>query len=99
MDVRAENLRILESLRLAIFLSKTTQRAIERHAGFSGGYLSQLLGGTVDLKLWQLLAMVVAFVAVAQSRRDPPTGPRLTITFPETVKIRPSMPTRPVAWT
>ncbi len=60
MDARSTTLRILESLRLSIYLSKTTQREIERRVGFSRGYLSQLLGGTVDLKLWQLLAILHA---------------------------------------
>jgi len=53
-------LRILERLRLEIYLSKVTQREIERRIGFSRGYLSQLLGGSVELKLWQLLAILHA---------------------------------------
>jgi len=60
VEARSLTLRILECLRLEIYLSKITQREIERRVGFSGGYLSQLLGGTVELKLWQLLAILHA---------------------------------------
>jgi len=60
VEARSLTLRILECLRLEIYLSKVTRREIERRVGFSRGYLSQLLGGTVELKLWQLLAILHA---------------------------------------
>lgn len=49
---------ILERLRLLIYFSELTQREIEERVGFSRGHLSQLLGGTSDLKLWHLLAIL-----------------------------------------
>lgn len=50
--------RVLERLRLLIYFSELTQREIEERVGFSRGHLSQLLGGTSDLKLWHLLAIL-----------------------------------------
>ncbi len=37
-----------------------SQREVEERAGFSKGYLSQLLAGKVDLKLWHVLAVLDA---------------------------------------
>lgn len=54
----AELERVLRHLRLVIFLSKLSQRDIEERLGFSRGHLSQILGGTVELKWWQLLAIL-----------------------------------------
>lgn len=38
--------------------SKLSQRTVEEGAGVSRGYLSQLLAGKRDLKLWHLLAVL-----------------------------------------
>ena len=52
--------RILDRIRLLIYLSDITQREVESRVGFSRGYLSQILGGTVEIKYWQLLAILRA---------------------------------------
>jgi len=52
--------RIVERLRLRILRSDLTQRAVESRVGFSRGYLSLLLNGTVELKYWHLLAILHA---------------------------------------
>jgi len=43
--------QVAEALRDAIRKAKTSQRAVERALGQSQGYLSQILNGSVDLKL------------------------------------------------
>lgn len=60
MDAESLTRRILERVRQLIFLSDVTQREVEKRVGFSRGYLSQLLGGTVEIKYWQLLAILHA---------------------------------------
>lgn len=40
--------------------SGLSQRVVERRSGFSPGYLSQLLSGRRDLKLWHVLAILGA---------------------------------------
>lgn len=50
--------RVLERMRVLIQLSDVTQRQLERRLGFSRGYLSQLLSGAIDIKLWQVLAIL-----------------------------------------
>ncbi len=57
---RGETQRILERLRLLVYLSDLSQRDIERRIGFSRGYLSQLFNGLVEIKIWQLLAVIDA---------------------------------------
>ncbi len=52
--------RILDRIRLLIYLSDTTQREVESRIGFSRGYLSPILAGTVEMKYWQLLAILRA---------------------------------------
>lgn len=59
-DERSWTLLVLERVRLLLFLSDSTQRQVEIRAGFSRGYLSQLLAGTVEIKYWQLLAILDA---------------------------------------
>lgn len=59
-DPRVATAHVLERIRLLIYLSERTQREIEQRLGFSRGYLSLLLGGKVDLKMWQLLAILHA---------------------------------------
>lgn len=51
---------ILERVRFRLFLSNLTQREVEKRLGFSKGYLSQLFSGTVEIKYWQLLAILHA---------------------------------------
>lgn len=51
---------LLTRLRLRIHYAPSTQREIEERAGFSKGYLSQILHGNIDLKLSHLLAVIDA---------------------------------------
>jgi len=57
---KEESRRIVQRLRWSVVLSELTQREIETRIGFSKGYLSSLLGGAVEIKLWQLLAILDA---------------------------------------
>jgi len=50
--------RVAEALREAIRRRKVLQRQIERVLGQGKGYLSQLLGGNVDLKLKHVFAVL-----------------------------------------
>lgn len=59
-DERSLTFLVLERVRLLLFLSESTQRQVEIRAGFSRGYLSQLLAGDVEIKYWQLLAILDA---------------------------------------
>lgn len=52
---------ILEELRAMIRRSELSQRQVEEAAGFSRGYLSQLLAQNLDLKVWHLLAILELF--------------------------------------
>lgn len=58
MDSRDLTRRILERVRLRLHRGHLTQREVEKRVGFSRGYLSQLLAGSVEIKLWQLLAVL-----------------------------------------
>lgn len=58
--VRQEVERIRERLRLLIHQAPMTQRQIERRAGFSKGYLSQLMCGNIDLKYHHLMTILGA---------------------------------------
>jgi len=60
MVVDRESRRALDAVRRAILASPLSQRRVEKRAGFSRGYLSQLLAGNLDLKLGHLLAMLEA---------------------------------------
>ncbi len=60
MKPEQETERLLKKIRLLVFFSDSSQRDLERRAGFSRGYLSQLLHGHVDIKLWQLLVILNA---------------------------------------
>jgi transcriptional regulator with XRE-family HTH domain len=60
VDPKDVTVRILERLRIRILRSDLTQRAVESRVGFSRGYLSLLLNGTVELKYWHLLAILHA---------------------------------------
>lgn len=57
-DARVREL--LTRLRLRIHYAPFTQRELEQRAGFSKGYLSQILHGNIDLKLSHLLAVIDA---------------------------------------
>ena len=46
---------LTEMLRTVIRLSDFTNRDIERKLGFSGGYLSRLFGGQVEIKISHIL--------------------------------------------
>ncbi len=52
--------RLLEHLRLLVYLSPLRQRQIEERASFSRGYLSQLLCGNIDLKFQHLVRILNA---------------------------------------
>jgi transcriptional regulator with XRE-family HTH domain len=74
----AEVQRVAEALREAIRRKKISQRQVERVLGQGKGYLSQLLGGTVDLKLKHLFAVLAvigvepdAFFLELYDRSDP----------------------------
>jgi transcriptional regulator with XRE-family HTH domain len=47
--------RLNSVLRSAIRLSEYSNRDIERKLGFSGGYLSRLFGGQIDIKMSHIL--------------------------------------------
>ena len=51
---------VLDRLRLLVHYSPETPRDLERRAGFSRGYLSQILGGQLPLRVEHLLALIVA---------------------------------------
>lgn len=52
--------RLLQRLRLLIYLSHLNQRRVEERAGFSKGYLSQLLCGNIDLKYHHVITILRA---------------------------------------
>lgn len=60
VDARQASHRALVALRRSIRASPLSQRRIEQHAGFSKGYLSQLLAGNLDLKLRHILGVLEA---------------------------------------
>jgi transcriptional regulator with XRE-family HTH domain len=51
---------LLEQLRLVVHYAPATQRQIEHKAGFSKGYLSQILRGHSEIKLSHVLAVIHA---------------------------------------
>lgn len=59
---RDEEIRlVLHELRRMIKRSEFSQRQVEELAGFSKGYLSQLLARNLDLKVWHVLAILDVF--------------------------------------
>lgn len=59
---RDEEIRlVLSELRRMIKRSEYSQREVEDLAGFSKGYLSQLLARNLDLKVWHVLAILDVF--------------------------------------
>lgn len=65
--VRAESRRATAALRRQIERSPLSQRRLEEKIGFSRGYLSRLLAGRLDLKVWHLMAILDA-LTVAPGR-------------------------------
>lgn len=57
---RLETGSALEEIRRLIKSSDLSQRKVEARAGFSKGYLSQLLARNLDLKVWHVLAILDA---------------------------------------
>jgi hypothetical protein len=55
---RDEVAPVVEEMRTIIQGSDLSQRQIEELAGFSKGYLSQLLGQHLDLKMWHVLTIL-----------------------------------------
>ena len=49
---------LLKEIRRLVRLSDLSQRQVEKQAGFSKGYLSQLLGQNLDLKVWHVFAIL-----------------------------------------
>lgn len=66
---------LLEELRRMIKRSEYSQRRIEELAGFSKGYLSQLLAQNLDIKVWHVLAILEVF--------DMPPGDLFARVYPE----------------
>ncbi|MDA8017193.1 MAG: helix-turn-helix domain-containing protein [Thermoanaerobaculia bacterium] len=60
-DRRTEIVPVLEAIRTMIRRSDLSQRMVEKQAGFSKGYLSQLLAHNLDLKVWHILAILDVF--------------------------------------
>lgn len=58
MDPQEEAHRILEEIRRLIRKSGLSQRKVEQLAGFSKGYLSQLLARNLELKYWHVIAIL-----------------------------------------
>lgn len=58
MDPRTETRRVLDALRQLIKESSLSQRKVEERAGFSRGYLSQLLAANLDLKFVHIIAVL-----------------------------------------
>jgi transcriptional regulator with XRE-family HTH domain len=52
---------LVQELRRIIKRSDFSQRRVEDQAGFSRGYLSQLLSSNLDLKVWHVLAILEVF--------------------------------------
>lgn len=57
-DWKAETRPVLDEIRRLIRYSDLSQREVEKSAGFSKGYLSQLLGQNLDLKIRHVLAIL-----------------------------------------
>ena len=60
-DRNPEVVPVLEAIRTMIRRSDLSQRIVEERAGFSKGYLSQLLAHNLDLKMWHVLAILRVF--------------------------------------
>lgn len=60
IDAKQEAHRLLERLRLLVYFSPLSHREIEQRAGFSRGYLSQILRGKVELKFRHVLIILDA---------------------------------------
>lgn len=60
-DRKEEVVPVLEAIRTMIRRSDLSQRMVEEQAGFSKGYLSQLLAHNLDLKMWHVLAILEVF--------------------------------------
>lgn len=58
MDVKDEADRVLEQIRLLLRRLDVSQRQVEQQAGFSRGYLSQLFARNMQLKYWQVIAIL-----------------------------------------
>lgn len=77
-----EAARVLRRLADLVEDSDLRRREIEHRAGFNKGYLSQLLWGNVELKVWHVLALLDAlgkspaeFFALLYPLRKPPISP------------------------
>jgi len=59
-DWRQETLPALQEIRRLLKETGMSQRRLEERAGFSRGYVSQLLGRNLDLKLFHVIAILDA---------------------------------------
>ncbi|NJL29814.1 MAG: hypothetical protein HC897_18945 [Thermoanaerobaculia bacterium] len=60
IDAKQEARRLLDRLRMIIYLSSLRHGEIEERAGFSRGYLSQILSGSVELKFRHVITILDA---------------------------------------
>jgi len=60
-DRKHEVAPVVEEIRTMIRRSELSQRRVEELAGFSKGYLSQLLAQNLDLKMWHVLTILDVF--------------------------------------
>jgi len=94
-DVEVEVERVCESLREAIRRKKSSLRNVEQALGQGRGYMSQLLGGNVDIKLkhiFKVLAVIGVepdeFFLNVYSRSDPVGAVRGLVSRAELDDIR-----------
>jgi len=57
---KAEATRLCKRLHLVILLSEYSQREVEKRAGYSSGYLSQVLYGHIELKYHHVITILEA---------------------------------------
>lgn len=81
--------RLAEVLSTAVRLANRTRQSVEGQIGFSSGYLSKVLGGTVDLRVRHILAVAGALGLEpgAFFRLAFPAGPTAGEPSPEALRL------------